>query len=89
MKVTDKIEITCEDNMQLMARYPDKYFDLHLTDPPYGVNLKYNTYIDTEDNWYKLMNNWLPEAKRISKMLVFPSCSIKKMKCLIIWDSLK
>ena len=28
MKITDKIEITNEDNMALMARYPDKYFDL-------------------------------------------------------------
>jgi site-specific DNA-methyltransferase (adenine-specific) len=28
-----KIEITNEDNMQLMARYPDKYFDLAIVDP--------------------------------------------------------
>lgn len=28
MKVTDKITITNEDNMELMARYPDNYFDL-------------------------------------------------------------
>jgi site-specific DNA-methyltransferase (adenine-specific) len=28
MKVTDKSTITNEDNMQLMARYPDNYFDL-------------------------------------------------------------
>ena len=28
MKVTDKITITNECNMELMARYPDKYFDL-------------------------------------------------------------
>ena len=28
MKVTDRIQITNEDNMQLMARYPDGYFDL-------------------------------------------------------------
>lgn len=31
------ILITHEDNMQLMARYPDKYFDLAIVDPPYGV----------------------------------------------------
>ena len=28
MKITDKITLTNEDNMQLMARYPDNYFDL-------------------------------------------------------------
>lgn len=29
--------ITNEDNMVLMARYPDKYFDLAIVDPPYGI----------------------------------------------------
>jgi site-specific DNA-methyltransferase (adenine-specific) len=38
MKVTDKITITNEDNMLLMARYPDNYFDLAIVDPPYGIN---------------------------------------------------
>jgi site-specific DNA-methyltransferase (adenine-specific) len=33
------IEITNEDNMQLMARYPDNYFDLAIVDPPYGINM--------------------------------------------------
>ena len=37
MKVTDKITITNEDNMILMARYPDNYFDLAIVDPPYGI----------------------------------------------------
>ena len=38
MKLTDKITITNEDCMELMARYPDKYFDLAIVDPPYGIN---------------------------------------------------
>lgn len=37
MKVTENIEITNEDNMALMARYPDNYFDLAIVDPPYGL----------------------------------------------------
>ena len=37
MKLNEYIEITNEDNMALMARYPDKYFDLAIVDPPYGV----------------------------------------------------
>jgi len=32
---TQLLNITCEDNMQLMARYPDNYFDLAIVDPPY------------------------------------------------------
>ena len=30
--------ITNEDNMELMARYPDGYFDLAIVDPPYGID---------------------------------------------------
>ncbi len=35
MKVTDKIQITNEDNIALMSRYKDNYFDLAIVDPPY------------------------------------------------------
>ena len=30
-------EFTNEDCMELMARYPDKHFDLAIVDPPYGI----------------------------------------------------
>ena len=39
MQITDKITITNEDNMLLMARYPDNYFDLAIVDQPYGIDL--------------------------------------------------
>ena len=32
-----KIIATNEDNMLMMARYPDDYFDLALVDPPFGI----------------------------------------------------
>jgi site-specific DNA-methyltransferase (adenine-specific) len=32
------LKITNEDNMELMARYPDNYFDLAIVDPPYGID---------------------------------------------------
>lgn len=31
------LTITNEDNMVMMARYPDKHFDLAIVDPPYGI----------------------------------------------------
>ena len=34
------MKITNEDNMQLMARYPDNYFDLAIVDPPYKDEFK-------------------------------------------------
>ena len=39
MTLTDKIEVTNEDNMELMKRYPDNYFDLAIVDPPYGIGI--------------------------------------------------
>jgi len=32
------LTITNEDNMALMSRYPDKYFELAIVDPPYGID---------------------------------------------------
>ena len=34
------ITATNEDNMLMMARYPDNYFDLAIVDPPYGLENK-------------------------------------------------
>lgn len=39
MKLTDKLTITNEDNMALMSRYPDNYFELAIVDPPYGLGM--------------------------------------------------
>ncbi len=36
------IKITNEDNMKLMARYEDNFFDLAIVDPPYGIETKGN-----------------------------------------------
>lgn len=67
------------DCLELMQEYPDNHFDLILTDPPYGVNLEYGIYKDTEKNWYELMNKFIPEAQRVAKMVIFPSCQIKRL----------
>lgn len=39
MKWSDKIEVFNEDNLKVMARYPDNYFDLAIVDPEYGINI--------------------------------------------------
>jgi len=76
------INITNEDNMQLMARYEDNYFDLAIVDPPYGIGFgefnrtnKDSNGIRYKANKYK-QSNWddeIPtekyfiELKRVSK----------------------
>jgi site-specific DNA-methyltransferase (adenine-specific) len=37
MKITDKITITNEDNITMMSRYPDAYFDLAIVDLEYCI----------------------------------------------------
>ena len=36
------MNITNEDNMLLMARYPDNHFELAIVDPPYGIGVTKN-----------------------------------------------
>ena len=80
MKITDKIYIENCDNMELMARYPDKYFDLAIIDPPYGnidaiglTDNKKKGKQATKRKGYKLFENIAPEneyyieLERISK----------------------
>ena len=64
MKINENIEITNEDNMLLMARYPDNYFDLAIVDPPYGIDDKlYRSSHGKNKNsaiakFYKADNRW-------------------------------
>ena len=47
--------ITNEDNMELMARYPDKYFDLAIVDPPYGIEIaEWDKERPTAEYWEQL-----------------------------------
>jgi site-specific DNA-methyltransferase (adenine-specific) len=64
MEVTDLITITNEDNMQLMARYPDNYFDLAIVDPPYNIK------IDDWDN--------IKEYENYVRCLVAEICRVLK-----------
>lgn len=69
-----------EDCLITMSKMEDKSIDLVLTDPPYGVNLNYDIYKDTEEKWFDLMNKFIPEACRIGKMVIMPSCQIKRLE---------
>lgn len=53
--------------------------DLVLTDPPYGVELEYDTFQDSEENWFTLMDEVIPLLRRCADMVIFPSCQIKRL----------
>jgi site-specific DNA-methyltransferase (adenine-specific) len=52
------LTITNEDNMALMARYPDNYFDLAIVDPPYGIGASEMTMGSGKNKKYKKGKNW-------------------------------
>ena len=54
--------ITIEDNMELMSRYPDNYFDLAIVDPPYGIDIAKWDSIDLKPN-----QEYFKELFRVSK----------------------
>jgi len=56
------MKITCEDNMKLMARYPDGYFELAIVDPPYGIDIAKWDAIDMKPN-----DDYFNELFRVSK----------------------
>jgi site-specific DNA-methyltransferase (adenine-specific) len=86
MKLNEYIEITNEDNMDLMARYPDKYFDLAIIDPPYGINAaSWDLITDRpkKEYWYELF--------RVSKnQIVFGANyftdNLPITKSWLVWD---
>jgi len=70
------ISISNEDNMELMARYPDNYFDLAIVDPPYGINAEQGTnrasrkqFKDKKSGWDSKSpdNEYYKELFRVSK----------------------
>lgn len=73
-------QIINADCLEVMKQMPDKCIDLVLTDPPYGVNLAYDIYEDTEEKWFELMEKVIPELKRVAKMVIMPSCQIKRLE---------
>jgi site-specific DNA-methyltransferase (adenine-specific) len=95
------IKITNEDNMELMSRYEDNYFELAIVDPPYGIlnktkrggdkkfNMKEYTKWDIKPN-----EEYFKELFRVSKNQIIWGGNYfghlwgncEYNKCFIIWD---
>jgi site-specific DNA-methyltransferase (adenine-specific) len=56
--------------MEYMKGVPDKYFDLCITDPPYGIKLEYNSYNDSKQNTQIFIKQFMPELLRVCKRVI-------------------
>ena len=96
------IQITNEDNMELMARYPDNHFELAICDPPYGIGMdggkiggdklgKAKAY--TQKTWDKETpsKEYFDELKRVSKNQIvwggnYFVENLTNSPCWVVWD---
>ena len=89
--------ITNEDNIELMSRYEDNYFDLAIVDPPYGidaVNMQMGNNAKkkwTKKDWDKNTptKEYFDELFRISKNQIVWGGNyfdLPPSKCWVVWD---
>lgn len=86
------------DNMDFMSRYPDKFFDLAIVDPPYNIVSQQKRGIGSRIDKTGKMNNWnnikpsvefFNELKRVSKFQIVwgaNNFSLPESEYFIIWD---
>ena len=94
------MNITNEDNMELMARYEDNHFDLAIVDPPYGINASEMTMGSGKNKKYKKGKKWdnetpdseyFKELQRVSKNQIiwggnYFADKLNPSRCYIFWD---
>jgi len=91
-----------EDCMEVMKRYPDKYFELAIVDPPYGININVSMGRrkgDKKSNYHKFAGNdnsipsneYFNQLFRISINQIiwggnYMTEFLKPSSCWLIWD---
>lgn len=92
------LNITNEDCMNLMKRYPDKYFELAIVDPPYGI-ARFGNRVEMSNRLEKVtkLNKWdikptpeyFKELFRVSKNQIIwgaNNFTLPNTEYFIIWD---
>ena len=95
------MNITNEDNMELMSRYEDNYFDLAIVDPPYGIGDKFKGGKSGKMNFNEVVDKgwdnetpskeYFTELKRVSKHQIiwggnYFLDNLGNTRCFICWD---
>lgn len=99
---TDLLDLHCMDNMELMAKFPDKHFALAIVDPPYGIGVNVNMGRrkgDKPSEYHKFegKDKKIPDAKyfkelrRVSKNQIifggnYMTEHLPPSACWLLWD---
>jgi len=75
-RMTDWVEIgpcklVCADCLSVLPELEVGSIDAVITDPPYGIGVKYQTYSDTRDNLHNLVKGISPMLLSARRSLVF------------------
>jgi len=89
------------DCMEGMGQFPDKYFDLAIVDPPYGVGITNQSKFGSSEKIDKYGKQWdkrpdstyFTELKRVSKHQIiwggnYFISDLKDTRCMLIWDKM-
>ena len=90
------MNITNEDNMELMARYEDNHFDLAIVDPPYGISVQKQSKFGNKKDIKQWDSNsprkdYFKELFRVSKNQIiwggnYFLDNLSSTRCFLIWD---
>ena len=91
--------LTCEANMDLMARYDDQHFDLAIVDPPYGINMAKGPRVSGRNDFTEFAGGdteipsaeYFKELLRVSKNQIvwggnYMTEHLPPSMCWIVWD---
>lgn len=86
--------------MEIMKQYPDKYFDLAIVDPPYGIGDKFKGGKTGKMNFNEIVNKdwdkvppteYFNELMRVSKNQIIWGgnyFNLPPTRCFIVWDKI-
>lgn len=93
-------ETTNEGCMELMARYPDKWFELAIVDPPYGIGVKFAGGKTGKMQFNEIVNkgwdsapndSYFVELSRVSQNQIIWGGNyfdLPPTRCFIVWDKI-
>jgi site-specific DNA-methyltransferase (adenine-specific) len=88
------------DCMDIMKEYPNKYFDLAVVDPPYGIGGKFKGGKTGKMNFNEIVNKdwdkvpsdeYFSELQRVSKNQIIWGgnyFNLPPTRCFIVWDKI-
>ena len=98
MEKLGKIKLYNADCMDVMKKYPDKYFDLAVVDPPYGIGISNNPVrqMHKRKQWDKDIpkKEYFEELFRVSKNQIIWGGNyfinyLFNTQCFLIWDKVQ